>query len=72
MKYLFSTKIRIVLVATVLIAAALAVVSNLTGYTAGDMVVKGILSPLRAGASSLTDQVFSEILRAILERKAEK
>ena len=56
MKYLFSKKIRVVLVAVVLIAAALAVIGNLTGYTVGDMFVKGILTPLRAGASSLTDQ----------------
>ncbi len=56
MKYLFSTKIRIVLVVVVLIAAALAVIGNLTGYSAGDMLVKGILTPLRSGASSLTNQ----------------
>ena len=43
MKYLFSTKIRIVLVAVVLIAAALAVIGNLTGYTAYNEYITDVI-----------------------------
>ena len=56
MRHYFSTKVRIVLVAAVLLAVGLAVVSNLTGLKLPDMVVQGILTPFRTGASKLTDQ----------------
>lgn len=56
MKYFFSTKVKAVLVIAVLLTAGLAVFSSLTGITPGDMVVKGILTPLRSGARSLTAQ----------------
>ena len=56
MRHYFSTKVRIVLVAAVLLAVGLAVVSNLTGLKLPDMVVQGILTPFRTGASRLTDQ----------------
>ena len=56
MRYFFSTKVRVVLIVAVLLAAALAVTANLTGSTPGDLLVKGILTPLRSGVSALTDQ----------------
>lgn len=56
MKYFFSTRVRVVLIVAVLLAVVLAVVGNLTGLSIPDMVVKGILSPIRTGASRLTDQ----------------
>ena len=56
MKHFFSTRVRIVLVVAILLAAVLAVISNLTGLSIPDMVVKGILTPIRTGASRLTDQ----------------
>ncbi len=56
MKHFFSTKVRVALVAAVLICAGLAVLSSLTGQTPGDMFVKGILAPLRSGVSQLTDR----------------
>ena len=56
MKHFFSTRVRVVLVIAVLLAAVLAVVTNLTGMSIPDMVVKGILTPIRTGASRLTDQ----------------
>ena len=56
MKHLFTTKVRIVLVIAVLLTAGIAVLTSLTGMTVGDLFVKGILTPLRTGASQLTDQ----------------
>ena len=56
MKHFFSTRVRIVLIAALLIAVVLSVVGNLTELSVGDMLVKGILTPIRTGASRLTDQ----------------
>ena len=56
MKHFFSTRVRVVLVIAVLLAVVLAVISNLTGMSIPDMVVKGVLTPIRTGASKLTDQ----------------
>ena len=56
MKHFFTTKVRIALAIAVLLSAGLALVSGLTGITMGDMVVKGLLTPLRAAVSQLTDQ----------------
>ena len=56
MKHFFSTRVRVVLIVAVLLAAVLALISNLTGLSIPDMVVKGILTPIRTGASRLTDQ----------------
>lgn len=56
MKHFFSTKVKIVLVVALLLSAGLAVLTNLTGTTVGDLFVKGVLTPLRTGVSSLTDQ----------------
>lgn len=56
MRYLFTKKVKIVLIVALLLAAGLAVVSNLLGTTVGDLVVQAVLTPLRAGASALTEQ----------------
>lgn len=56
MRHYFSTRVRIVLVVAVLLAVGLAVISNLTGLNLPDMVVQGVLTPLRTGVSKLTDQ----------------
>lgn len=56
MRHFFSTKVRIILVLTVLIAVALAITSSLTGLTFADMLVKGVLTPLNAAATSLRTQ----------------
>ena len=55
MKHLFSSRVRTVLVAAVLIAVVLAVVGSLIGLRFPQTVVQGILSPFRAGASKLMD-----------------
>ena len=56
MKYFFTTKVKVVLVVALLLSAGLAVVSSLTGMNPGDLLVKGVLTPLRTGVSTLTDQ----------------
>ena len=56
MRHFFTTKIQIVLLAAVLIAAVSAVVLSLTGNSYPSTVVQGILAPLRAGATHLTAQ----------------
>ena len=56
MKQLLTSRIRTVLVIALLLAVILAVVSALTGLSLPDMAVKGVLTPLRAGASKLTDK----------------
>ena len=56
MKQLFTSRIRAVLVIALLLAVILAVVSALTGLSLPDMAVKGVLTPLRTGASKLTDK----------------
>ena len=56
MKHLFTTRVRVVLVIAVLLAVALTVIGNLTGTSLPDMFVKGVLTPIRSGVSSLTDR----------------
>ncbi|MBQ3251934.1 MAG: rod shape-determining protein MreC [Oscillospiraceae bacterium] len=55
MKHFFSTRVRVVLVIAILLAVGLAVISDLTGLSVPDMVVKGVLTPIRSGASRLAD-----------------
>ena len=55
MKHFFSTRVRVVLIVALLLTVTLAVVSNLTGLTLPEMAVKGVLTPIRAGISQLTD-----------------
>ena len=56
MKQLMTSRIRIVLIAALLLAVVLAVVSALTGLSLPDMAVKGVLTPVRTGAAKLTDK----------------
>ena len=56
MKHFFSTKVRAVLIIALLLAVGLTVISNLTGLSFPDMMVKGVLTPIRTAASKLTDQ----------------
>lgn len=55
MRHFLSTRVRVVLVVAVLLAALLAVISNLTGLNLGE-TVQGMLTPLRTGVSKLKDQ----------------
>ena len=56
MKHFFSNRVRMVLVIAVLLAVMLTVLGNLTGVSLPEMAVKGVLTPLRAGASHLVNQ----------------
>ena len=56
MKHFFTNRVRVVLFAAVLLAGLLAVISNLTGMKLPDMLVQGILTPVRTGVSRLTDK----------------
>ena len=57
MKHFFTTRVRVALIVAVLLAVGLAVISDLTGLSVPDMMVKGILTPIRSGTSRLVDGV---------------
>ena len=54
MRNLFSTRVKIVLLAAVLVAAALAIISGVSSSTPLDTVVQGILTPFRSAGTALT------------------
>ena len=56
MRKLFSTRVRIILVVAILLTAALAILSSVSGQTLPDMLTQSILTPLKAAANSLTNQ----------------
>lgn len=56
MRHFFTPKIRIILILSVLLAIGLAVVTGLTNVNLPGMLVQGVVTPLRAGVSKLTDQ----------------
>lgn len=56
MRHFFSTRVRVVLIAALLIAGVLAVASSLTGKSIPSLMVQTVLTPLRAGANALTNQ----------------
>ena len=55
MKHFFTTRVRVILVLALLLAVGLTVVSDLTGLKLPEMLVQGVLTPIRTGISSLTD-----------------
>ena len=56
MKHYFSNRVKIVLLIAVLLAVGLGILSNLTNLSLPNMLVKGVLTPLRTGVSNLTVQ----------------
>ena len=56
MKHYFSTRVRIVLIIALLLALGLTIAGSLTELTLPEMMVKGVLTPLRTGLSKLTDR----------------
>jgi len=56
MRHLFNTRLRVILIVAVLIAAGLAVLSNATDTNIPTLIVQGALAPLKAGANALTKQ----------------
>ena len=64
MRHFFSRRITVVLIITILLAVTLGVVSGLTDMSIPDMMVKGVLTPIRTGVSKLADgaeQLYSYI-----------
>lgn len=55
MKHFFTPRVRVVLIAAVLLAIVLIVVGSLTNLNIPGMLVQGALTPLRSGASALKD-----------------
>lgn len=56
MKHFFSSKVRAIVLAAVILCTGLALAGRLTNLTLPQMVVQGVLTPLRAGVQSLTRQ----------------
>ncbi len=56
MKHFFTNRVRIVLALAVILAAMVAVIGNLTGTAPITAAVQGVLTPIRAGISQLTEQ----------------
>ena len=66
MRHFFTTKVKVIVIIAVILAVVIALITNLTGMSLGDLAVKGILQPLRAGASKMTEkaeQIYSYIFR---------
>ncbi len=56
MRHFFSRKIRVVLIASLVVAVLLALFSGLTGKNYPGMLVQSVLTPLRTGANAITAQ----------------
>ena len=56
MRHLFSNRVRAVLIVALVLAIGLTALSVLTGFHLPDKIVQGVLTPIRAGVSKLTDQ----------------
>ena len=54
MRNLFTTRVKVILVLAVLLAAGLGILSGITGETIPEIVVKGIMKPFRAAGTALT------------------
>ncbi len=56
MRHLFTTRVKVILIVAVLLAAALTIVSSVTNQSIPSMLMQGVMAPIRAGATALTDQ----------------
>ena len=66
MKHLFSTRVKVLIIAAILISAGLAILSGATNQSIPSILVQGILTPFRAGANALTkqsEQIYGYIFR---------
>ena len=55
MRHLFSTKVRIILVLAVLLAAGLAVVAGVSDQSLPEVIVQGVMAPFKAAGTTLMD-----------------
>ena len=69
MRHFFSTRIRVILVAALLIAVVLALVGSFTGTNIPGWLVQGVLTPLRTGADTVLSQA-EQIYDYIFEYEA--
>lgn len=66
MRHFFSPKVRVVLIIAVLLSVAMAIISSLSGLSLPEMMVQGVIAPLRTGVSRLRDgaeQYYSYLFR---------
>ena len=56
MRHLFTMKIRVLLIAAVLVTAGLAALSSITGTSVPGLLVQGALAPFRFAGNALTNQ----------------
>ena len=56
MRHYFTTRVRVVLLLAVLLTVGLTVISSLTETSIPNMLVQGVLTPIRTGVSKLTDK----------------
>ena len=66
MKHLFTRRVRTVIIVCLLLAVGLSVVAGLTGIRLPDMIVQGVLTPIRSGVTALTEgaeQFYNYIFR---------
>ena len=56
MRHFFSTRVRVVIIVSLLIAALLGVLSGITGQNIPSMLVQSALTPLRSGANAVMQQ----------------
>ncbi len=54
MRQLFNTKLKIIIIAAVLLTAVLSVMAGLTNRSIPELLVQGVLTPFRAAGTSLT------------------
>ena len=54
MRNLFSTRVKVILVAAALLAISLGILSGITNKTPVDLLVQGVLTPFRAAGTALT------------------
>ena len=71
MRHLFSMKVRILLIAAVLLTAGLAVLSNVTGQSMPRLAVQGVLAPFRYVGNALAGQA-EDIYTYLFEYEALK
>ena len=55
MRNLFTTRVKVILVIAALLTAGLAILSGVTNTTVPDLLIKGLLAPVRGAATTLTN-----------------
>ena len=56
MRHLFSTRLRVILIAALILSIGLTIVSGAVNQSIPSLLVQGLMAPLKAGAKALTQQ----------------